>query len=90
MSEIAWSTTVTSECAFPLPHASRYDSNCMRSILSTLVILLLWIPHAPAQSAVLIGLHVDASDAGNGEHLIAHFSLPFAMARRSSPPIFPT
>jgi hypothetical protein len=72
MSEIAWSTTVTSECAFPLPHASRYDSNCMRSILSTLVILLLWIPHAPAQSAVLIGLHVDASDAGNGEHLTSY------------------
>jgi len=40
----------------------------MRSILCTLLILSLWIPHAPAQSAVLIGLHVDASHLGDGEH----------------------
>jgi hypothetical protein len=39
----------------------------MRSILFTLVILWLWIPHAPAQSAVLIGLHVYTGDDGNGE-----------------------
>jgi hypothetical protein len=39
----------------------------MRSILGTLVILSLWNPHAPAQSAVLIGLHVHAGDDGNGE-----------------------
>jgi hypothetical protein len=39
----------------------------MRSNLCTLVILSLWIPHAPAQSAVLIGLHVNTRDDGNGE-----------------------
>ena len=41
--------------------------NFMRSILCTLVILSLWIPHAPAQSAVLIGLHVYTGDDGNRE-----------------------
>jgi hypothetical protein len=40
--------------------------NFMRSILCTLVILF-WIPHAPAQAAVLIGLHVYTGDDGNGE-----------------------
>jgi hypothetical protein len=40
----------------------------MRSILCTLVILSVWMPHAPAQSAVLIGLHVDATDDGEEEH----------------------
>jgi hypothetical protein len=39
----------------------------MRSILCTLVILSLWIPRAPGQSAVLIGLHVYTGDDGNGE-----------------------
>ena len=39
----------------------------MRTILCTLVILSLWIRNAPAQSAVLIGLHVDTGDDGNGE-----------------------
>jgi hypothetical protein len=40
----------------------------MRSILCTLVILSVWMPHAPAQSAVLIGLHVNARDDGGEEH----------------------
>ncbi len=40
----------------------------MRSILRALVILTLWVPQAPAQSAVLIGLHLDAWDDGEGEH----------------------
>jgi hypothetical protein len=39
----------------------------MRSILCTLVILF-WIPHAPAQSAVLIGLHLNAWDDNKGTH----------------------
>jgi hypothetical protein len=39
----------------------------MRSILCTLVILSLWIPHAPAQSAVLIGVHIFNADDGTGK-----------------------
>jgi len=39
----------------------------MRSILCTLVILSLWIPQAPAQSALLVGLHVNTQDDGNGK-----------------------
>ena len=39
----------------------------MRSIVCTLVILSLWIPHAPAQSAVLIGLHIFNADDGTGK-----------------------
>jgi hypothetical protein len=39
----------------------------MRSILYTLVILSLWIVQAPAQSAVLIGLHVFNADDGTGK-----------------------
>ena len=39
----------------------------MKLFLCTLVSLLLWIPYAPAaQSAVLIGLHVEVQDDGNG------------------------
>jgi hypothetical protein len=41
----------------------------MRSILHTLVILSLWITHAPAQSAISIGLHLSDSDDGSGMHL---------------------
>lgn len=44
----------------PLPFTVLF--NGMRSLLCTLVSLLLWMPHAPAQSAVLIGLHVNAQD----------------------------
>jgi hypothetical protein len=40
----------------------------MRSILRTLVVLSLWIPQANAQSAVLIGLHVNARADGEGGH----------------------
>jgi hypothetical protein len=36
----------------------------MRSILCTLVLLSLWIQHLPAQSAVLVGLHIDTGDDG--------------------------
>ena len=45
----------------------RCSIQVMRSILCTLVILSLWIPQAPAQSAVLIGLHVNTRDDGNGK-----------------------
>jgi hypothetical protein len=38
-----------------------------RQILCTLVILWLSIPHASAQSGVLIGLHVYSGDDGNGQ-----------------------
>ena len=41
--------------------------NLMRSILCALVVLSLWIPLAPTQSAVLIGLHVDDLDQANGQ-----------------------
>jgi hypothetical protein len=40
----------------------------MRSLVCTLVILSLWIPQAPAQSAVLIGLHLNAWDDNQGMH----------------------
>jgi hypothetical protein len=40
----------------------------MRSTLCTLVILTLWISQAPAQSAVLIGLHRNAWDDNQGMH----------------------
>jgi len=39
----------------------------MRSLLCTLVILSLFIPHATAQAAVLIGLHIDDLDQANGQ-----------------------
>jgi hypothetical protein len=39
----------------------------MRSLLCTLVSLALFMPHAPAQSAVLIGLHIDDLDQANGQ-----------------------
>jgi hypothetical protein len=40
----------------------------MRSTLCTLVILTLWIPQAPARSAVLRGLHFNAWDDNQGMH----------------------
>jgi len=42
--------------------------NFVRSIFCTLVTLALWIPQAPAQSAVLIGLHLNSWGDGNGDH----------------------
>jgi hypothetical protein len=39
----------------------------MRSLLCTLVTLSLFIPHATAQAAVLIGLHIDDLDQANGQ-----------------------
>jgi hypothetical protein len=42
--------------------------NFMRSILCTVVILSLWIPQAPAQSAMLLGLHLNAWDDEKGAH----------------------
>jgi hypothetical protein len=40
-----------------------------------LVVLLLWIPQAPAQSAVLVGLRVNTGDDGNGVHQLSYRTL---------------
>ena len=57
---------VTSECSAASCFAVRF--NFMRSTLCTLAILSLWIPQANAQSAVLIGVHVNVRDDDGTGH----------------------